>query len=193
MNTDIFGPVGSATLSRWLMVDTKEWLAEGAWFGDRSIKGRVLAKLRDHRERDELIRGTYQTSSNTPSGFSGCALGCMLPNRYRYTPTGLSDGYLPSAPRDEVGEILSFHEEVELRFGIDKYVAGMIDDLFESQDGFAKAAIFAVDSVEAIPVGADLSGVQAWYDAQVHDGQTIQERTDFFFQALENAPRLGAS
>ena len=140
-----------------------------AWFGDPALKERVVLKMKEHRARDEIQRGFYQSFTRyvdgkavdnwsyldeygvLPEGFShlGCALGCTLP--------GVDEATYHSPG-------FSWRGQVEKEYGIDRRVADLIDDLFENQPGFQEAAQFAVDVIEAIPVGADLSAIACHVD-----------------------------
>ena len=111
---------------------------KGAWFGSAELKAEVMERLLLHRRHDEIIQGNYQyVDPDVPGSYKGCAIGCTLPL--------LKDG---------AG---TWHREMERRYNIPATVAHLIDDAFEAiEDGFAAAAEFAVASVAAIAVGADL-------------------------------------
>lgn len=121
-----------------------------SWHNDPALKAATVAKMKKHREQDELIQGVYQESdSDVPSGYRGCALGCMLP-------------YLDPLP-SQPGAGWSYAQCVEEAFGIPQLVAAIIDRIFESFHDFDGAARFAVESIEAIPVGVDLTGFMKAY------------------------------
>lgn len=160
-----------------------------AWFGDPALKERVVLKMKEHRAKDEIVRGTYQDffvydkelgrdvltlpteEGVAPEGstYKGCAVGCTLP---------------PISQKYDDGDF-NWHQEVEKHYGIDSYVAWLIDEIFESQDTFEEAAQFAVDVIEAIPVGADLS----WFE-ETRYGPHSAER---FLETLRKAPVPGAT
>lgn len=115
-----------------------------AWHGRPELKDEVLARMIQHRANDEIIRGDYQRiDPELASGYKGCAIGCSLPAQ----PGG-------KEPRE------GWHGRVQAEYGIRAVVAGLIDDIFESLPHGEHAA-FAVDSLQAPPVGADLSRVAA--------------------------------
>lgn len=142
-----------------------------AWFGDPDLKSSVAAKMRKHRALDEIIRGSYQepkSINDQVTGFKGCALGCILPQMYTYVDDPAWDGF----PRDRWlrSEDAETYQEsgwsglVEKYYGIDRRVAGCIDNTFEEQTSFETAARFAVAVIEAIPVGADLSLIDVMFE-----------------------------
>lgn len=137
-----------------------------AWFGDPALKEEVILRLKEHRAKDQIVRGIYQQVLDEnlagPSGLfsearlakleiareviqhNGCAIGCTLP------PVSYERHKEPG---------FNWHSEVQRVYGIDEKVADLIDDTFEAQHSFQGAAKFAVEVIEAIPVGADLSGI----------------------------------
>jgi hypothetical protein len=112
-----------------------------AWHGSHELKARVMARLREHWEQDEFIRGLYQEIDPiAAAGYRGCAIGCTLP--------------LQSKSQETLDDISSWHRRVEELYGISAEVAWVIDNTFESLESTEEAADFAVAVVEAIPVGA---------------------------------------
>lgn len=200
---NIFGAVSQQQYHAW-----RDWadanggdnyLAEGAWFGNPQIKAAVLEKLRVHRAQDEFIQGSYQarTWAGAPAAlptYRGCALGCMVPIR---VTTIKEDAEIPFYLLNAFDDEMEYNEEVEMRFGIDRDVAALIDATFELQPDFRAAGDFAVASVEAIPVGADLLGV---YDSlewarQVRRDSSPEQvglYTERVLAALHNAPMVVA-
>jgi hypothetical protein len=154
-----------------------------AWHGSQELKDRIVARMHQHRADDAIVQGVYQhLDIALPLGYRGCAIGCLLDRQPVESITGSRcigcgepecDGCI-SDPDD------GWHEEVERQFGIPRFVAERIDNVFESFEGHARAADFAVAAVEAIPVGADLTGVQdgwqSWVetttDAECYDSST---------------------
>jgi hypothetical protein len=128
----------------------------GAWHGDPELKARVVEKLKVHRAADALIQGVYQRiDPNVAAGYRGCAIGCTLDLQKS------RDGFAEPRPDNDDD---SWHLEVERQYGIPRNVAGLIDDIFEELDQ-PEHADFAVDVIEAIPVGADLDGIWDRYFA----------------------------
>lgn len=121
-------------------------VGKGAWHGDPELKAEVVARMLAHRAKDEIIRGVYQ-EKGAGDTYRGCLLGCTLP----YLAAGAT--------------LLHWHAEVEQRYGIPECAARILEDVFEGREGFESAAAFAVSSILAIPVGADLSELsRLWVD-----------------------------
>jgi hypothetical protein len=115
-----------------------------AWHGNPALKAEVMARLRTHREQDTIVQGLYQDlDPGSAVGYRGCAIGCTLPIQP-------GDEHTNVVPPD-----CGWHAEVERLYGIPCEILWRIDDLFETRD-VAEAGQFAVDVIEAIPVGADL-------------------------------------
>lgn len=123
-----------------------------AWLSDPDLKEEVLLRMKQHRAEDSIIQGKYQVyAPELATKYKGCLLGCTLPMQPYVVPGGR-----PSWEIDH--DYFSWHMEVEKSYGIPYTVAHLMESVFEALP-FGKAAQFAVDSIEAIPVGADLSGV----------------------------------
>jgi len=114
-----------------------------AWHNNPDLKIEVVDRLQQHRAEDSIIKGVYQQlSPELASGYRGCAIGCTLPHLER--------------------EPSSWHGRVEDMYGIPRTVARLIDGIFENlPTGDDQHARFAVEVIEAVPVGADLSLVTA--------------------------------
>lgn len=129
----------------------------GAWHGDQALRDEAVARMREHRAADSIVQGLYQKiDPDVATGYRGCAIGCLLPLQ---PMRGIDNRPWPSDGDDCLG----WHQQAELEFGIPAAVAGRIDDVFECR---AKPhhATFAVEVLEAIPVGADLSQVAEQFD-----------------------------
>jgi hypothetical protein len=127
-----------------------------------------------HRAADTIKQGSYQyREPTTATGYRGCAIGCTLPlinDTDKY-----ANGW--------------WWQRVEDDYGIDRHVAELIDGIFETQETFGTAARFAVEAVEAIPVGADLSSVRDdWRDMYIGSNASIARQTDWLLDLLANAP-----
>jgi hypothetical protein len=123
----------------------------GAWHGDPALKERIVARMKQHREADAFVHGLYQRlDSKLALGYKGCAIGCALDPQ---EPDSIGEGRRPYG---------GWWAEVERQFGIPEDVAEMIDDNFECL-GRPDDANFAVEVLEAVPVGADLSSVSDAY------------------------------
>lgn len=111
-----------------------------------------------HREADAFVHGLYQRlDPKLALGYKGCAIGCTL-DAQELEITG--HGRRPPG---------GWWREIERQFGIPEGVAELIDDNFERL-GSPADGDFAVEALEAIAPGADLSGVtEAYWDATKED------------------------
>lgn len=126
----------------------------GAWHGDPELKAKIVERMRQHRADDALVQGFYQKHDPAKAlGYKGCAIGCLLDKQPH------EKGSFWESARPAGG----WHLQVEEQFGILYDVAALIDDTFESLDPPHHAA-FAVEVLEAIPVGADLRGFAERYE-----------------------------
>lgn len=180
-----FGPASSLNLGRWL-ADPDAWVQDGAWFGSQAVKDAVLDKLREHRRIDMFMQGDYQASLNpednvTGENYRGCALGCMVPFR---TTADLK------ILLDERGLVIDFDQEVELRFGIRSDVANLIDNVFEAQESLEDAGDFAIEVLEAIEPGADLSEIYDSYWDDDTDRYSAEGQANTLIDLLRDAPQV---
>lgn len=140
----------------------------GAWHGSQELKDRIVARMKAHRKADDFIQGMYQEIfPDSALGYRGCAIGCALDKQpVRQLAGHCECGMCPTEDNEPAA---GWHYEFEDQFGIPSDVAELIDNRYEELRAPAHAA-FAVDALEAIPVGADLSGVwQAFYaNGRVH-------------------------
>lgn len=173
----------------------------GAWFGDPAFKQEIVDLMREHRRRDRFIQGEYwkfQDHDKTLDNFKGCAIGCLLQSKAQgFSVASVWNG--------------RWHREVEQEFNIPHEVAWQIDVHFEGCNGFEEAGEFAVASIEAIPVGANLNEVVdqlrhfGWHTGSdnyassgsscedcVHSLQLKRDR-DVFLKELSNAPIMPAA
>ena len=112
-----------------------------AWHGDPQLKADTVRRMQEHREADEFIQRHYMLMDvKAASGFRGCAVGCLVGSWVT------REGYA------------SWHLAVQNIFGINEQVAWIIDEIFECLP-VEDCATFAVEVIEAIPVGADLRGL----------------------------------
>lgn len=209
MTHPVFGPISEAQHRDFLNdSDGDGYLANGAWFGSQGVKDAVVRKLHQHRADDEFIQRDYQAKKSRlqpaldlsdvedwdPKDlvYKGCALGCMVPIRVDVIN---EEAPLPFYLLDDQGVSMEYCDEVEMRFGIDRDVAELLDETFEAQNGFEAAGAFAVASVEAIPVGADLSEVYSQFRSRLTEhlrnyGQvmSIRARTEALLDELRRAP-----
>ena len=124
----------------------------GAWFGSEVLKAATVEKMRQHREQDQIVQGLYQAGTLVGYGmgfsFKGCLVGCTLPpmNVEWYDAMLAEEGV-------GMGEFGGFHHLVERFYNIPAALAVCLDDVFEHQYE-DDAPDFAVEALEAIPVGA---------------------------------------
>ena len=101
-----------------------------AYHGSPEIKAKYLARVRRHREADELIKGQYWRNGK------GCAVGCTLEERFAEAR----------------------HAAYETDLGIPVALARLEDSIFEGLPN-AAAQAWPERFLSAIQPGADLSGV----------------------------------
>jgi hypothetical protein len=132
-----------------------------AWHGDPELKDAAVERMRAHRAEDTLIQGGYVSlAPGTARGYMGCWHGCLTVEALA-AEQGITIMELVDVTRN--GDEINFHEEGERLFGIPRRLGALLDRLFEQHNDFAEVGAFAVATVEAMPVGADLSRVvSAW-------------------------------
>jgi hypothetical protein len=121
-----------------------------AWHGDPELKAAALARMQAHREADDFIQGLYLVADIDGHPYKGCFHGCL-------TAEALA------AERNVPIWTFEFEDtkwwaEGERLWGIPCEVGGLLDKAFETVDE-DRAGDFAVASIEAIAVGADLAGI----------------------------------
>lgn len=107
-----------------------------AWHNNPDLKTETVQRMREHAAADRIRQGNYQTLTHP---FRGCLIGCLLPRMLRSPLEG-------------------WHDRVATTYGIPRTVGLYLDCIFEYLPP-TDAPTFAVDSIEAIPVGADLTGI----------------------------------
>jgi hypothetical protein len=152
-----------------------------AWYSNPDLKAEVMERLRAHRAEDSIVQGLYQqTDPEAATGYRGCCIGCTLPK------LSVEERYHLDRESEDTGRG-GWWVRIERQYGIDYWVANLIDRVFESQQDQAAGA-FAVAVVNAIPVGADLTAVfDAWRDAQMDDAEPAAAAR-WLIDALNNAP-----
>lgn len=114
-----------------------------SWHNDPALKAEVVERMREHRRQDRIIQGTYQ-DHQWFGAYRGCFIGCTLP-------------YLSQAYKKSM-DWQGWRHEVEVRYGIPSYFVYGMEQIFEGlTDG--SHGDFAVQLIEAIPVGVDLEPV----------------------------------
>lgn len=178
-----------------MLVNDKQ---RGAWFGDPVLKQMTVERMHEHRAQDKIVQGTWgHFLGKTVRNFRGCAIGCLIKSGVGILTDNTSfEGYFI---------------EVEKHFNIHRDVARAIERMFEATGTFEEAATFAVESVEAIAVGANLNEVVAqndhynwhvgtddWRNAGPHScgecqhSSQVRHSRDLFLKELANAPLMPA-
>lgn len=120
------------------------------WHNNPALKAEALAAMIAHREADELAQGMYVYFGNTGK-FHGCFHGCLTADKL-----AVERGVPLIEVRGTIEGDACWHAESARIWGIPRALGRVFDYLFEMLEP-DEAAQFAVDAVEAIPVGADLS------------------------------------
>ena len=131
--------------------------AKGAWFGSEALKAWAVERVVRADDLGLLMQGFYQAPMEGFGGeaeeWCGCLLGCMLPERVH---GGALDAFfvVPGEGRVDMWDDRggSWWNYTETLLGIPRQVARHLDSRFESQP-LNEARIFAVEAVQAIPVG----------------------------------------
>jgi len=167
-----------------------------AWHGDPELKAYATQKMKEHRAQDEIVRGAYLrvAPGYSASGWRGCFHGCLTTDRLM-EETGLSAGELYEGVLgfQAYEHQFNYHNEARRLWGFPEDLSRLLDVTFESLTSPEKAAIFAVEATEAIPVGADLTGVsdqvhEAMYSHQGPFNNYYDHQAAVLIEALRNAP-----
>ena len=119
-----------------------------AWHGNPELKTATVAALNEDLAKDRYIRGTY--ARHFGHEWRGCHIGCLVMASKRAVNGGALTDLV------NIAESTSWHQHAEDLYGIPKPLAYLWDRTYESVE-LAEAPRFAVASVDAVPVGADLS------------------------------------
>lgn len=144
----------------------------GAWFGDEELKNATVAKMRKHREMDQIVQGVYQTTDpERAEAYRGCLVGCTLPKIAPEVEGIMEDWVFDNRHKLGLGSGEgSWHYLAEFHYGIPAFVFSILDDAFE--DSYKDAApYFAVEALEAIPVGARYESAEEVEDAYFKQGR----------------------
>ena len=109
-----------------------------AYKGDKKLKAGILKEMKSHRKADQIIKGTYGKENGV---WKGCAVGCAIHSLNLKKKT--------SWQTDD-------HSVYETELGIPRALAFLEDSIFENLPQ-GKAQDFAVDFLEAVQVGSDLT------------------------------------
>lgn len=132
-----------------------------AWLGSMQLKEEILADLAEDQARDRYVQGSYIAGANDEEqAFFGCHVGCLMMAQARYenrhgdhAPEPL---YALARAREEVAP--AWHGQVPEKLGMPRDLAEFWDKFFEALPSDL-APRWAVESLECVPVGADLRNV----------------------------------
>ena len=108
---------------------------------DKKLKTSLVKEMYSHLEQDQIIKGTYGKQNGV---WKGCAVGCAIHSLNLKQKTSWNTGD---------------HSVYEKELGIPLSLAYLEDNIFEGLDK-EYAPKFAVDFLEAIPVGVNLEPVK---------------------------------
>lgn len=152
-----------------------------SWHNNPALKAEVLERMREHRRQDTIVQGLYQKfAPDKAIGYRGCAIGCTLPVQPEIS---IHTTLEPMSPAS------GWHEEVATRYGIPSLFGRLIDQIFECLPK-GEHAEFAVDVIEAIPVGKDLTVVAV---GLLQDLRTRHPRLTKDWGALDLSDMYGLS
>ena len=114
---------------------------ELSWKSDKKLKTALVKEMYSHKEQDQIIKGTYGKQNGV---WKGCAVGCAIHslNIKKKTDWKTDD-----------------HSVYEKELGIPLFLAYLEDNIFEGLPDKDNSQ-FAVDFLEAIPVGVNLEPVK---------------------------------
>lgn len=161
-----------------------------AWYNNPVLKAEVSARMLQHRIEDGIIQGHYQLlAPELASKYKGCLIGCTLPlGEPRTTTTRCACGC--GEMRQSTIILQDWHKKVERLYGIPEVLNHVFDRLFESLPT-SRAAWFAVSTIEAIPVGADLSEVaELFHQDLVAQAKRSRKRLHLYADEREHAEWL---
>lgn len=151
-----------------------------AWHGDPKLKERTIARMETHAEADRFMQGAYVSVDATGKDWKGCLHGCLavedVMRERSWTLRDLDSQY---------GRV-DWHLQTERLLGIPARVGSILDHLYEESEG--AYADLAIDILEAIPVGADLSGIIDPWDVWVEDSPGPEFVETWMLYQLRNAP-----
>jgi hypothetical protein len=128
-----------------------------AWHGDPALKAEALASMQAHRAADEIMQGSYLFGDTAAAaGYRGCFHGCLTADKL-IAESGVDRAAFVRGI-DFNRRSVQWHAEGQRIWGIPEELGAALDHTFEMLTEPAHAA-FAVDAIEAMPVGADLSQV----------------------------------
>ena len=112
-----------------------------SYLNDVKLKKEIVEEMKKHRKNDQIVKGTYGKENGM---FKGCAVGCAIHS------LNIRKG--KDLPYDG-------HRYFESELGIPEWLARLNDKIFEGLPGGDNTE-FAVDFLQAIPVGVDLESIK---------------------------------
>lgn len=169
-----------------------------AWHSDPDLKENTLLRMKDHAEQDRFIRGLFVTTpdlleehwtltngelmgAGAIKDWGGCLHGCLTAENL-----AAEAGMSVTAWIEEHGAP-RWHQATQRFFGIPAVLGRGLDYLYEQTKDVPPAEV-AVQLLEAIPVGADLSRVSIW--ERQTDGPVVRGLAEVL-EILRNAPVPG--
>jgi hypothetical protein len=133
-----------------------------AWLGSLELKEEILRDLAEDLQLERYVQGSYITGANDDDqAFYGCHVGCLMMARACYDNRRDSN---PLRLVDLVTETLErgylWHGHVPEKLGMPRDLAEFWDKTYEKLPPDL-APRFAVQSLQCVPVGADLRNVLA--------------------------------
>src|SRR5574338_1096580 len=113
-----------------------------SYHNNPELKQLIVDEMKLHQQRDQFIKGAYKKEED--GQFKGCAVGCAIHS----FNTKLGKDYL-----------YEDHKAFEEAIGVPEWLAYLQDRFFEYLPN-EESAQFAVDFLDAIPVGVDLNIVK---------------------------------
>jgi hypothetical protein len=121
-----------------------------AFHNRRALKRDLLAEIAKHEAADAIERGHYGDATLTlAEGWKGCAIGCALHSLNAIRRQPKASGRLRR---------VDAHERFPAELGIPLELAYHVDHIFEKLPD-AKGHTWPRRVIDAMPVGADLTGV----------------------------------
>jgi hypothetical protein len=114
-----------------------------SYHNDAKLKELMVIEMKKHKEKDQFIKGVYKKNENEKE-FKGCAVGCSI---------------------DSINKILhknynnNSHKVFEEAIGVPQWLAILQDIFFENLSSEENSE-FAINFLEAIPVGVNLGPVK---------------------------------
>ena len=112
------------------------------YHNDPELKKAIVEEMNNHRTADQFIKGSYKEWDGTT--FKGCAVGCAIDSFNKKLGKKYSN--------DD-------HAVFEDAIGVPEWLARLQDTIFEGLPN-NESSQFAVDLLEAIPVGVKIDAVK---------------------------------